>query len=235
MVLPGRNPVVLAKELATLDRLSNGRLLPAFGLGVADPHEQQAFGVERERAGRDGSTRRWRCSARAGRGEPFTHHGARYHYDDLRVLPAPQQAHIDVWLGGIAPSELRRVGRLADGWLPSFVTPDDAARGREVIEADARRARSHDRRRPLRRADPVRVRPGAGRDPRRPRQAPPRPRRPVGADPDRLGRAAHDDRRASSPSAPPSSSSCRSSSPRTPTPGSSTSRRPPPSCCRCRR
>ena len=53
MVLPGRNPVVLAKELATLDRLSNGRLLPAFGLGVADPHEQQAFGVERTRAGQD--------------------------------------------------------------------------------------------------------------------------------------------------------------------------------------
>ena len=51
MVLPGRNPVVVAKELATLDRLSGGRLLPAFGLGVADPHEQQAFGVERgERA-----------------------------------------------------------------------------------------------------------------------------------------------------------------------------------------
>src|SRR6478672_13616798 len=51
LVLPGRNPMVLAKELATLDRLSDGRLLPAFGLGVADPHEQQAFGVERtERA-----------------------------------------------------------------------------------------------------------------------------------------------------------------------------------------
>src|SRR5262249_1158219 len=46
-VLPGRNPIVLAKEWATLDRLSGGRALPAFGLGVADPREQQAFGVER--------------------------------------------------------------------------------------------------------------------------------------------------------------------------------------------
>jgi alkanesulfonate monooxygenase SsuD/methylene tetrahydromethanopterin reductase-like flavin-dependent oxidoreductase (luciferase family) len=51
------------------------------------------------------------------------------------VLPKPRQAKLDVWLGGIAPSELRRVGRLADGWLPSFVTSDDAARGRETIEA----------------------------------------------------------------------------------------------------
>jgi probable F420-dependent oxidoreductase len=141
MVLPGRNPVVLAKELATLDRLSNGRLLPAFGLGVADPREQQAFGVERgERAAWfDESLQVLRA---AWTGEPFTHHGDRYHYDDLRVLPPPRQQHLDVWLGGIAPSELRRVGRLADGWLPSFVTPDDAARGREAIETTLR---EHDR------------------------------------------------------------------------------------------
>ena len=134
MVLPGRNPVVLAKELATLDQLSGGRLLPAFGLGVADPHEQQAFGVERsERAA-------WFDESMAvlracWSGEPVTHHGTRYRYDALRVLPTPRQAHLDVWLGGIAPSELRRVARLSDGWLPSFVTPDDAARGREAIEA----------------------------------------------------------------------------------------------------
>ena len=61
--------------------------------------------------------------------EPVTHHGERFHYDDLRVLPKPTQDRLDVWLGGIAPSELRRVGRLADGWLPSFVTPADAADG----------------------------------------------------------------------------------------------------------
>src|SRR3954463_11656618 len=47
LVVPGRNPVLLAKELATLDRLSNGRLLPAFGLGAVDPGEHQAFGVAR--------------------------------------------------------------------------------------------------------------------------------------------------------------------------------------------
>ena len=47
-VLPGRNPVLLAKQWASLDVLSNGRALPAFGLGVVDPKEQQAFGVTRE-------------------------------------------------------------------------------------------------------------------------------------------------------------------------------------------
>ena len=133
MVLPGRNPIVLAKEIATLDRLSNGRVLPAFGLGVADPHEQQAFGVER--SGRAALFDEAMGVLRGAWADaPLTHHGEHFHYDELRVLPKPRQHHVDVWLGGIAPSELRRVGRLGDGWLPSFVTPDDAARGREVIE-----------------------------------------------------------------------------------------------------
>jgi probable F420-dependent oxidoreductase len=141
MVLPGRNPVVLAKELATLDRLSGGRLLPAFGLGVADPHEQQAFGVAREER-----AKRFDEALRVIRScwidDTVTHHGEFFHFEGLRVLPKPQQTPPDVWLGGIAPSELRRVARLADGWLPSFVTPDDVEKGRLDIE---RVAHEHDR------------------------------------------------------------------------------------------
>ena len=90
MVLPGRNPVVLAKELATLGDMSGGRLLPAFGLGAVDPVEQQAFGVERgERAKLfdEMLTVMRKCWT----GEPFTHHGDRYDYDDVRVLPAATQ------------------------------------------------------------------------------------------------------------------------------------------------
>jgi probable F420-dependent oxidoreductase len=133
VVLPGRNPVVLAKELATVDRLSGGRLLPAFGLGAADPHEQQAFGVSR------GERAPWFDEVlpllrRLWTEESVDHHGPRFHYEGLRVLPKPLQQPPDVWLGGYAPSELRRVGRLGDGWLPSFVTPDDAAAGRATIE-----------------------------------------------------------------------------------------------------
>jgi probable F420-dependent oxidoreductase len=134
LVLPGRNPVVLAKELATLAVMSGGRLLPAFGLGVADGREHQAFGVERtERAAWfDESLAVMRA---CWSGEPVDHHGDRFHYEGLVVKPVPKR--MDVWLGGIASSELRRVGRLADGWLPSFVTPRDAAAGREVIESVA--------------------------------------------------------------------------------------------------
>ncbi|MDJ0770796.1 MAG: TIGR03854 family LLM class F420-dependent oxidoreductase [Ilumatobacter sp.] len=131
MVLPGRNPIVLAKALASLSTMSAGRLLPAFGLGQVHPVEQQAFGVERtERAA-------WFDESLAvmrqcWTGEPVVHHGRRYDYDGVTVRPVP--ARMDVWLGGYAPSELKRVGRLADGWLPSFVTPADAAAGRTVIE-----------------------------------------------------------------------------------------------------
>ena len=141
MVLPGRNPVVLAKELATLDRMSNGRLLPAFGLGVADPHEQQAFGVERSQRAKmfnEALTVVRSCWM----DESVTFHGNFYNYDNLRVEPKPLQTPPEVWLGGIAESELKRVGRLADGWLPSFVTPADADAGWKTVTAVAS---EHDR------------------------------------------------------------------------------------------
>lgn len=131
-VLPGRNPVLLAKEWASLDVLSNGRTLPAFGLGVVDPTEQQAFGVAREERAA------WFDEAlplmrRLWTEETVDHDGARFHYSGVGIGIRPVQQPPDVWLGGRAAGELRRVGRLADGWLPSFTTPADAAAGREVV------------------------------------------------------------------------------------------------------
>jgi probable F420-dependent oxidoreductase len=134
-VLPGRSPALVAKEWATLDVLSGGRALPAFGLGVVHPVEQQAFGVERgDRASIFDEAlplvrRLW--------SEDDVHHDGRwFRYDHMNVLPKP--AHpLDVWLGGRAPSELRRVGRLADGWLASFSTPEQCKAGRVVVEEAA--------------------------------------------------------------------------------------------------
>jgi probable F420-dependent oxidoreductase len=139
LVVPGRNPALLAKELASLDVLSAGRMLPAVGLGAPNPFEQQAFGVDRsERAA-------WFDEAvpllrRFWSGQAVVHEGERFSYDGLRVLPLPVQDPFDVWMGGLAPSELRRVGRLGDGWLPSFCTPAEAAAGRLVVEASAAEA-----------------------------------------------------------------------------------------------
>jgi probable F420-dependent oxidoreductase len=138
-VLPGRNPALLAKELASLDVLSGGRLLPGFGLGVVNPAEQQAFGVARE----DRSA--WFDEAlplvrRIWTEDAVDHDGTRFHYEGLRVLPKPVQQPPDVWLGGKAPGELRRCGRLGDGWLASFATPEICAESRPVIQEAAAEA-----------------------------------------------------------------------------------------------
>ncbi len=141
-VLSGRNPALVAKDWASLDRLSHGRALPAFGLGVVDPREQQAFGIARE------DRASWFDEAlplirRFWTEDSVDHDGTHFHYEGLGVGPKPVQTPPDVWLGGQAPSELRRVGRLGDGWLPSFCTPDDAAAGRPVVEKAAADAGRH--------------------------------------------------------------------------------------------
>lgn len=141
MVLPGRNPVLVAKELASLDRLSNGRLLPAFGLGVVDAREQQAFGVKREDRGKI-FNEALPLIRRLWTEESVDHHGDFFDLEGVTVLPRPVQQPPDVWLGGLAPSELRRVGRLGDGWLPSFCAASDIAEGIPVINAEAA---AHDR------------------------------------------------------------------------------------------
>lgn len=126
-VLPGRNVHLLAKAWASLDRLTGGRCLPAFGLGTADPREQAAFGVERKARAAifDEALPKLR---RLWAGEEV---------DGASILPVPVQQPMDVWLGGAAPAELRRVGRHGDGWLPSFCSPADVAEGREAILAAA--------------------------------------------------------------------------------------------------
>lgn len=131
-VLPGRSPALLAKEWASLDQLSGGRALPAVGLGIADPAEQQAFGVERS------ARAAWFEEAlpllrRFWTEERVTHAGEHFRYDALGIRPHPTKP-LDVWLGGKAPVELRRVGRLGDGWLASFATPADCAAARVTIE-----------------------------------------------------------------------------------------------------
>jgi probable F420-dependent oxidoreductase len=132
LVLPGRNPVVLAKELASLDRLSGGRLLPGVGLGAPVPAEHRAFGVDRRaRAGLfdEAVTLMRRLWA-----EDDVHHdGEHFHVEGVTLRPRPVQQPLDVWLGGTAPSELRRTGRFGDGWLPSFTVPAEVEAGWETI------------------------------------------------------------------------------------------------------
>jgi probable F420-dependent oxidoreductase len=139
MVLPGRQPALLAQQLASLDRLAAGRLLPAFGLGRRDAAEQQAFGVRAdERAAL--LEEALPLLRRFWAEDEVTHHGPHYHYEGLRVRPRPAAGGFDVWMGGASDAELRRAGRLSDGWLASFVTPADAERGRTAVRDAAAEA-----------------------------------------------------------------------------------------------
>jgi probable F420-dependent oxidoreductase len=141
LVVPGRNPVVLAKELASLDRLSGGRLLPGVGLGAPVPAEHRAFGVDRTaRAGLFDEA--LGLLRRLWTEDDVSHDGEHFHVDAVTLRPRPLQDPIDVWLGGSAPSELRRTGRLGDGWLPSFTVPAEVEAGWATITEVAAR---HDR------------------------------------------------------------------------------------------
>jgi probable F420-dependent oxidoreductase len=138
MVLPGRNPVLVAKEMASLAMLSNHRVLPAFGLGAADAREHSGFGVTKEdRAPMFNES--LALMRRLWTETDVTHEGRFYSCAGITVAPRLTKP-LDVWLGGLAPSELRRVGRLADGWLPSFITPAEAIEKKAVVVAAAREA-----------------------------------------------------------------------------------------------
>lgn len=134
-VLPGRHPVLVAKQLASLAALSPRRVLPVFGLRPARRDERYLFPVPDGRRGAlfDESLELLRLALRQERfdfsGEFFTVTGG-------HVGPLPAKP-LDVWLGGHAPVALRRVGRYGDGWLASFITPERARVAREAIEEAA--------------------------------------------------------------------------------------------------
>ena len=137
-VLPGRHPVLVAKQLATLAGLAPRRVLPVFGLKPARPGELTAFPVPpgRRAAVFDESLTLLRLLLSQ---DNVTFHGEFFSAESASVGPRPARP-LDIWLGGSAPGALRRVGRLGDGWLASFLTPAEAGAGRQAIEAAAAEA-----------------------------------------------------------------------------------------------
>src|SRR5207248_43725 len=128
-LLPGRNVLRLAKQLASLDVLCRGRLLVTLVPGLTYAPERDAIGVEPKRRGAviDDALPLLR---RLWAGETVSHDGAAGSFRDVKLSPLPVQQPLEVWLGGNAPAALERCGRLSDGWLPSLLTPEEAAAGR---------------------------------------------------------------------------------------------------------
>jgi probable F420-dependent oxidoreductase len=138
VILPGRHPVLVAKQLASLAALAPKRVLPVFGLRSAIPAERDVFVVpDGQRAAVFDESLRLLKSALNSEGTDFS--GDFFTATSVAVGPRPAKP-LDIWLGGSAPAGFRRIGRLADGWLGSFLTPDEARRGRELIETAAAEA-----------------------------------------------------------------------------------------------
>jgi len=137
-VLPGRHPVLVAKQLASLAALAPGRVLPVFGLQPARADERAMFPVPPGRRGAvfDESLELLRLLLRE---ESVSFTGQYFTVEGASVGPPPVKP-LDIWTGGSAPGAFRRAGRLADGWLGSFLTPPESRAAREAIQAAAAEA-----------------------------------------------------------------------------------------------
>ena len=132
-LIPERNPLMLAKEIASLDYFSNGRFL--FGIGTGWLREEtELFGVNFK--DRVKYTRESILSMK----ELWTQEEAEFHGDlidfpPVICMPKPiQKPHPPVLIGGMAKNVFRRVVNWGDGWMPNRVTPEDIRQGRIEID-----------------------------------------------------------------------------------------------------
>ena len=137
-LVPLRHPVPIAKQAATLDHLSEGRLIFGVGVGGEFPKEFEACGVPLNERGA-------RLSAaipllrQLWRGEPVSYNGRYFGaFSEVSMQPpARQSGGPPIWVGGRADAALARAGRLADGWISYVVTPETYRAGLETIAAAA--------------------------------------------------------------------------------------------------
>ena len=118
LIMPYRNPIVTAKMIATLDRMSGGRAIVGVGAGWNEA-EYDALGVPyRQRGARTTEyLRLWKACWEPG---PTTFHGRFFSFDNMHVNPKPvQQPHPPIWVGGSSHASLRRAARFAQVWQPT--------------------------------------------------------------------------------------------------------------------
>ncbi len=139
-LVPERNPITAALEIASIDHYSGGRFVYGIGAGWNEP-ECTVMGGD--------FAHRWTQTAEAievmrklWSGDYVEHHGRYFDFPPLVCRPAPAQPDgPPVVLGSIAnPRAWRRVGRWGDGWMPFTADPAEIAEGRETILAAAREA-----------------------------------------------------------------------------------------------
>ena len=137
-LLPLRHPAPVAKQVTTLDHLTEGRLIFGVGVGGEFPKEFELCGVPfNERGAR--LSEAVPLLRKLWSGTPVSHAGGRYPaFGPVAMQPPPRQAGgPPIWFGGRSDAALRRTGRLGDGWLAYVVTPEMYGAALEKIAAAA--------------------------------------------------------------------------------------------------
>src|SRR5215470_15892451 len=126
-----RDPVLVAKQCATIDVLSNGRLLPAFGIGSPRAPEWTALHLDTTSRGRR-TDEGLEIITRLWREDSVDFEGAHYRLTGASIQPKPVQAELPMWIGGSSEAAIRRTARYGTGWQAGPETPAQAA---EVVAA----------------------------------------------------------------------------------------------------
>ena len=137
VLLPLRNPSLVAKQVCSLDYLSRGRLLLGVGVGGEGAKDFEAAGIDRAERGRraDEGIAALRALFAPG---PASFAGRFYRFDSVEVAPrSPRAEGPPILVGGRSEAAQRRAGRLGDGWLPYLVSPRRFAAGVENVRAHA--------------------------------------------------------------------------------------------------
>lgn len=142
IVAPLRDPLVLAKQCATIDYLSNGRLLPMFGVGYPKAAEWGATGRSSDGRG-SRANEMFELMARLWSEESVTYEGEYYRYVDATIAPRPVQQPLPLWIGGSSKAAIRRTARLGSGWIGGIASPEEVARVIASIKEEAIAAGRH--------------------------------------------------------------------------------------------
>ncbi len=122
-----RDPVLLAKQCATIDVLSEGRLLPAFGIGSPVGPEWAALDIDTKTRGKR-TDESLEIIARLWREDSVDFEGKHYRLRGASISPQPVQADLPMWIGGSSEAAIRRTARYGTGWQAGGETPDAAAK-----------------------------------------------------------------------------------------------------------
>lgn len=126
VVVGFRDPLVLAKQCATIDFLSNGRMLPAFGVGGGFAPEWRV--TNRPLPGRGPiADEALQLIARLWREDAVTFHGQHFHYENATIEPKPVQNPLPLWIGGHSNAAIRRTATIGTGWVAGVQSAHEVA------------------------------------------------------------------------------------------------------------